>query len=85
MHDTEDGDMTIRGHVVADDLPEIVNGYDTDMTVAGPAWFTWAHAGFYVNDDGDVCGGGVHIGNRYAGKRGSFAVTVVEVGDVTDG
>lgn len=83
-HDTDDGDMTIRGHISDDDLPEIVNSYDTDMTSDGRGLHTWARSGFTTDDDGNVCTGGIYTGLRFAGKRGSFAVTVVSVREVSD-
>lgn len=76
----DEQEFVIRGRLTTAQAAEAVNGWDPDLVAVGEASQTWARRGLWVDDDGDVRKGGLHLSRGYEGKRGAFVVTVIEAG-----
>ena len=71
-------EFVIRGRLTTAQAAEAVNGWNPNLVAVGEASQTWARCGLWVDDDGDARKGGLRLSSGYEGKRGAFAVTVIE-------
>lgn len=71
------GEAFFRGHLSRDECALELAGHDLAPT--GDPLHTWGRRGFWTDDDGDCRTGGLHVRASYAGTRGAFRVTLIDV------
>lgn len=76
----------LRGHLTTEEAAKQIAGYydRREREATGEAVHTWAHRGLYADEDGEVYTGCVYYGDRFKGKRGSFAVTEIDTREVPE-
>lgn len=66
----------LRGHLTRAECDAALND---GFTTTGEPTHTWGRRGLRTDEDGSQRTGGLHWGERYAGQRGAFRLTVVGV------
>ena len=69
----------LRGHLTRAECDAAINDA---MHTTGEPLHTWGRWGFGLDEWGGVTARCLHTGPRYAGQRGAFRVSVVDVSEV---